>query len=955
METVMLRLARLVPAPFLFGLSFSFFLFFLHSGATAGVTIQPESQMLAFGGSEITAALKDRGEEATVVVGTYAWLADKQGVTPPPDAKEAYAVTKTADGRIIIAGQDEAGAMYGALEAAEQIRVGGAQSVSAKSAKPFLPVRQYKYNIPEIADGQEYFHTEEYWRGFFDLLARARFNSIGFWQHHPFSYMITFERFPEAAVLTPEQTQRNIKTFSMIFRLAKERNIQTFIINWNIHISPKFAQFHKIPTDGYDSPLVREYMRYCVAQTLRTYPDLTGLGVCAGEHMPSEDYDWREQWVKDTFVAGVKDSGRVVPLIHRYWWAAPDSIQRIIAADYPGQVFVEIKYNGEHMYSGLRPHFLDADWIDFPDYKKYLSRDPKKPVPNVGDHLQWIRQTPRNYQIMWHLRNDCMFLFRWGDPEFVRQVVRNSHPEYTVGFLMGEEMTQPGVDKTHTEQAQAHQTWKYEYERHWFRFLLWGRLGYDPTIPDDHWRALFRSRFGKAGDDLYGAYAQSSVVIPTITRFHFNYMNGDWQPEWCWGSWNTGFGRGRNYRDRRGFHDVIEFAFNHTIEDGILDIAEYVGMSLRGEQPPQDALSPLQVADQLEAASQAAAAAVERIRAQGEQTGEAACYAQEFAATAALGGYYAEKIRGATELMHFFATGETSHRDAAVAHLRAATGHWRRFVELSVPHYRRASSGPSGCERNLRMVERDILLAETAQAAPDALAKLGVLQRAAQRPHFDFTLVSDLVSNSLAPDSEPIMMIDRVDLSPATCDFMILGKEAWKFNALPAEKKRVVLDAVDKGVNLVLFFQNFPKFDASWLPGGIGSRDKDSNEFQWTEVHPITSKVDPSALAGRAVVNDALTGGDAEWKNLTEPCGGLMLRQQGKGQIIFCQLDVLHRYKEPGARQLIENILAFAAGGRKKPRIVILDAGSGTIAALDKMKVPVMWLDELPVEEKKGK
>jgi hypothetical protein len=116
--------------------------------------------------------------------------------------------------------------------------------------------------------------------------------------------------------------------------------------------------------------------------------------------MPSEDYDWREQWIKDTFVAGIKDWGRVVPLLHRYWWAAPDSIQRIIAADYPGEVTVEIKYNGEHMYSGLRPHFLDKDWIDFPDYMKYLTRDPKKPVPNVMDHLQWIEQRPRNYKIM---------------------------------------------------------------------------------------------------------------------------------------------------------------------------------------------------------------------------------------------------------------------------------------------------------------------------------------------------------------------------------------------------------------------------------------------------------------------------------------------------------------------------------------------------------------------------
>lgn len=911
------------------------------------LTVQPGSAMLDFARGQVAEALKGRGEEATALIGTYAWLPEKQGVPAPPEAAEAFTIAKGPDGRLVIAGHDEAGAMYGALEAAEQIGIGGVRSVAVRTAKPFLAVRQYKYNLPPTADGQEYFHTEEYWGGFFDLLAKARFNSIGFWQHHPFPYMIAFDRFQEAALLTPEQTQRNIRTFTMIFRLAKERNIQTFLINWNIHLSPNFAKAHDIAEERFDSPLVREYMRYCVAQTLRTYPDLTGLGVCAGEEMPSEDYDWREQWIKDTFVAGVKDAGRVVPLLHRYWWAAPDSIQRIIAADYPGQVLVEIKYNGEHMYSGLRPHFLDPDWIDFPDYMKFLERKPKEPMPNVVDHLQWIRQKPRNYQIMWHLRNDCMFLFRWADPEFVRQVVRNSHPEYSIGFLMGEESTRPGLDATHTEKSQGHQTWKYEYDRHWFRFLLWGRLAYDPDLPDDHWRAVFGRRFGEAGDDLYTAYTQTSFVIPAVTRFHFNYMNGDWQGEWCIGEWNTGFGRGRNYRDSRPFHDVLEFVFNHTIEDGILDIPEYAGMLARGETPPANVLTPLQMADQLEQAATAGAAAAERLRARGDANGEVVCCRDEFAATAELGAYYAEKIRGATGLMRFFAGGDAAHRDAAVERLKKAAERWARFTELSVPHYK----GASRCERNRLAVARDVLIAETAQAAPEAIAALGVLQRASQRPRFDFTTVAPLVRDTLAPSIVPIRQLDRVNLSPDTCDAMILGREAWDFNALPAEKKAAVLDAVANGVNLVIFFQNFPKFDMSWLPGSIAGADSDADEFRWTAEHPICANVDPKALSGHAVVNDALVGGDAEWKSLTDPPGGLMIRSHGKGQIIFCQLDVAHRHKDPVACQLVRNILTFAAGNRKNARLVLLDPGAGTDSALTKMGVKCLWLDELPLKE----
>ena len=174
-----------------------------------------------------------------------------------------------------------------------------------------------------------------------------------------------------------------------------------------------------------------------------------------------------------------------------------------------------------------------------------------------------------------------------------------------------------------------------------------------------------------------------------------------------------------------------------------------------------------------------------------------------------------------------------------------------------------------------------------------------------------------------------------------------------KFILILFSKKKSVLDAVAEGVNLVIFFQNFPKFNTSWLPGSIAGADSDANEFRWTVEHPICAKVDPAALAGNAVVNDALVGGDAEWKSITEPRGGLMLRQHGKGQIIFCQLDVLHRWKEPAAKQLIQNILSFAAGNRKNPRFVLLDAGAGTDSVLTRLNVKYLWLDELPLNTEK--
>ena len=923
--------------------------------ALGEVTANSDSPVLRFASDEITMALKGKGEDARVFLGAFETFRDRAAKKPPAVA-EAFTITRSGS-TIVVAGHDQIGAMYGGLEAAEQIALGGVNSVVAKEAKPFLALRQFKYNFPAMRD-QGWIHSEEYWRSFFGLLAKARMNSVGFWRTQPFSEMIRFKKFPEAAILSPEQTARNIRTWRMVFRFARERGISTFLINWNIHLPPPFAKAHNLKTEGEDAPVVRQFMRYCVAQTLKTYPDLTGIGACAGERLPSDDYDWREQWIKDTFIAGIRDSGRIVPLLHRYWWASCDSLKRIICADYTGQILVPLKFNGEQMYSGFRPHFLDEDWIDFPDYRIWLKRKTRQPaseIRGVVSHMAWIPTKPYPYKIVWHLRNDTIHTYRWGDPDFVRRVVRNSRQDYSVGYLMGEERTQRGIDDELTEEARQNQTWKYHHERHWFRFMLWGRLGYDPTIPDGRWIALFEKRFGKQmGRDLFTAYQQASKVIPLVSRFHFNYMNGDWAPEWCAGSWNTGFGRGRNYRDGRDdFHDIIEFVFNHTIDDSILDPPESVGIMLRGARVPEGALTAAHVVARLVAAKEKLREVLDRVGKADGLGGEAKSMWLEFTVMAQLGEYYEKKISAANALMRYFATGSEDAHATAVTEATHALNAWRRLMQFGAAHYRKAAEGSRSYKRMLSRVQRDVVLAKTAGCAAEEVKKLGVLERAKDRPRYDFSNpeLRKLIEDRLAPATRPLFMLDKVELSPKTCDILVLGREAWGFNDLAAAKKKRVIDAVEKGVVLVLFFQNFPRFDTSWLPGQIRGKDSDANSFQWTDPkHRIALKLDARDLDGRAVVNDRLVGYDESWACITDPPGGLCIRKHGKGMIVFSQLDVLHRYRERPARRLCHNIIRFAARGKAKPRVVVLDASSsGTARMLGKVNVRYQWIDDLPL------
>ena len=563
--------------------------------------------------------------------------------------------------------------------------------------------------------------------------------------------------------------------------------------------------------------------------------------------------------------------------------------------------------------------------------------------------------------MLWHLRNDTIHTYRWGDPDFVREVVRNCKQDWSAGYLMGEERTQPGVDDELTDEAKRHQTWTYHHERHWFRFMLWGRLGYDPTVPDSRWIALFEHRYGKAvGKDLFVAMQQASKIIPLVSRFHFNYMNGDWAPEWCAGSWNTGFGRGRNYRDGRDdFHDIIEFIFNHTIDDRILDIPEWVGhrwvANRGGEDLGKNEVPPGAVVRELTEATQAVHRHVANARAAAKLHGEAATLAGDCDALYGLGSYYLFKIVGAELLTAFFATGDHTLRYKAAEALGHATVMWEKLAADGGSPYRRALDGPRSYRAALSRVRREPYVALLAKAAPKELRKLSVLERAKDRPRYDFNNpeLRKLIATRLAPATQPLFFLDKAELSPKTCDILVLGREAWGFNGLPKEKKARVLNAVEQGCALVIFFQNFPSFDTSWLPGGVQGRDSDANSFQWTDPeHRVALKLDPKDLDGGAVVNDALAGYDKGWTCLTDPPGGLCVRDHGKGLIVFCQLDVLGRHREPMARRLVHNILRFAARGKAKDevRLVVLDtSSSSTVQMLKAVNHRYQWLDDLPL------
>src|SRR5207247_5016579 len=62
--------------------------------------------------------------------------------------------------------------------------------------------------------------------------------------------------------------------------------------------------------------------------------------------------------------------------------------------------------------------------------------------------------------------------------------------------------------------------WKWEFERYWLFYRLWGRLSYDPATPESAWMSDLQQRFGAAARDVMDAYMASSQVINEIVAVH---------------------------------------------------------------------------------------------------------------------------------------------------------------------------------------------------------------------------------------------------------------------------------------------------------------------------------------------------------------------------------------------------------------------------------------------------
>lgn len=600
---------------------------------------------------------------------------------------EAFSVV-TDGKRITITGGDNRGLIYGSLSLAEDLRNGiGLEKIKPRTEQPHYSLRAVKFDLPWDTYRHSYaldLHLEtckdvNFWKAFLDMMAENRLNSLSLWNLHPYTFMIRPKNFPEACPFSDSELNEWKKLFTSIFQMAKERAIDTYIIPFNIFVSPEFSIAHHVNMDNLDhhffikgdtSALVKRYMRECVTQMLQEYPDITGMGLTLGEGMAGMSPQQREDWMKETIIEGMKLSGRKLKLIHRIPFSSTTGSLGITSIETEKLTRKAIDEEGEFSFLQM-PVYADLK------YNWSHAHSTPKLVKVHGGKLYdtYFKPEPLNYKISWTARNEDFFCLRWGVPDFVREHIAENSQSYVGGYFIGSETYIPAKDYFTNPAIKV--DWHYAFERQWLFYKIWGRLLYNPATPDAIFQAEFTRRYGKDGENLLKASALAGTTplrLASLYDFTFDLT-----------LYSEGF-MARNNEVQKLEYISVDRLINQPVTDpDYISVKNYVDSILAGEIFSSDKITPPVLIRMLERDCNAALYLVKNCN----TTNNTALMFEvaDIKSWANLGLHFAEKLKGAVALQTYRLKGGEENKLEAVNHLKKALTYWDVVVSITRPIY----------------------------------------------------------------------------------------------------------------------------------------------------------------------------------------------------------------------------------------------------------------------------
>ncbi len=636
-----------------------------------------------------TSGSLDRADSSLVIVvglarePAVAGLVKRCGLRLPTEPESLAIGRVQQEGRsiVVLCGADEVGLMYAALDTTE--RIGWAERAEA----PFAHV-ETRFESPCLTDRsistytmqrkwfERRLYDEEYWKRYFDLLARCRINGFvivfgyenGGFMAPAYPYFFDVAEFPEVKMygMTAEQQAKNRAALRRVIELAQERGIRVTLGIWD-HIYRGGVQAGGIPgasklagtkvphlVYGLTAANLAPYTKAALEKLLAVFPGVDAI-------------QFRMHW----------ESGLTREETPGFWREVFSTLSRLRpdirfdlrAKGLPDEVIEEAVR--------LRLPFRIATkfWMEqlgMPFHPTHVN--PQNQRDRRHGYADLLRY-PKRYAVHWRIWSGgtARFLL-WADPDYVRQFVSAARVYDGRSFEVNEMLATKMLGQPHDEEpfhlhTPSYRHYKYEFERYWHYYQLWGRVSYDPDVSQELWEREFARRFGpRAGLHVMKALHRASKVLPRIVAAAYNY---------------------RYFPTTRGWAEMMRF-------DDLPQYAEGTGTDIEQFQSYRDAArqllagqfttkrSPLQTSRWFERTADRILAEVEASCAAAELKDDAA---REFHATvtdlrilAHLARYHAARMKAAVWFNVYLETKDRFALERAAEFESQAIGHWRRII-----------------------------------------------------------------------------------------------------------------------------------------------------------------------------------------------------------------------------------------------------------------------------------
>jgi hypothetical protein len=411
------------------------------------------------------------------------------------------------------------------------------------------------------------------------MLARDRIN--GFVLHFGYEtggfltpcypYFLDVEGYPDVkmANVTPQQQQRNLTALNHLIKMAHDRGLTFTLGIWN-HVnrgvrpaggapvgagaaggggapagrgapttgvqptqqqtrSPESAgapasgvPFTGVQTAGQTpvSDLVKvsgvthdnvtAYTKAALAKFLTRVPDLDGIwfqmhgesGLTAGE---------LEAFWLDVFRT-LKETKTAPPRLYFHSKGLPDPVVQ-------SAVNVGLRFD-------INPKYW-MEQMGMPWHPTHINR--QNQFDRRHGYADWLVY-PKQYDVHWDLwTGGTVRVLLWGDPQYVRRFAATTHLYDGDGYNVNEPVGTKMHGQPHDEQPfdllnPRYAYYDYEFERYWYFFQVFGRIGYNPDQSPDIWHKEFEKRFGvNAGPIIETALQQASWILPRIVAHPYPY------------------------------------------------------------------------------------------------------------------------------------------------------------------------------------------------------------------------------------------------------------------------------------------------------------------------------------------------------------------------------------------------------------------------------------------------